>query len=90
MDFSLNEDQVAFRDAARDFAAGEMAPFAAEWDEKKIFPKDVFKKAGALGFMGMYCPADIFHLLRFWFMLVVTGLCVPFWFDVFFPYCSGD
>ena len=56
MDFSLNEDQLAFQDAARSFAAGEMAPFAAEWDEKKIFPKDMFKKAGELGFMAMYCP----------------------------------
>lgn len=59
MDFSLNEDQLAFQDAARSFAAGEMAPFAAEWDEKKIFPKEMFKKAGELGFMGMYCPEEV-------------------------------
>ncbi|BFM12857.1 acyl-CoA dehydrogenase family protein [Simiduia litorea] len=59
MDFSLNEDQLAFQDAARSFAAGEMAPFAAEWDEKKIFPKAMFKKAGELGFMAMYCPERV-------------------------------
>ena len=50
MDFSLSQDQLAFQDAARRFAAGEMAPFAAEWDEKKIFPKEMFKKAGAQQF----------------------------------------
>ncbi len=59
MDFSLNENQLAFQDAARNFASGEMAPFAAEWDEKKIFPKDVLKKAGELGFMGMYCSEEV-------------------------------
>lgn len=56
MDFNLNEDQQAFQEAARAFAQGEMAPHAAEWDEKKIFPKDTFVKAGELGFMGMYTP----------------------------------
>ena len=59
MNFLLNEDQLAFQDAARSFAAGEMKPFASEWDEKKIFPKAMFKKAGELGFMGMYCPEDV-------------------------------
>ena len=59
MDFSLNENQLAFQDAARNFATGDMAPFAAQWDEQKIFPKDMLKKAGELGFMGMYCPESV-------------------------------
>lgn len=58
MDFALNEDQLAFQDVARAFAQNEMAPHATEWDEKKIFPKETFAKAGELGFMGMYCPED--------------------------------
>lgn len=58
MDFSLNEDQLAFQDVARAFAQNEMAPHAAEWDEKKIFPKETFAKAGELGFMGLYCPEE--------------------------------
>ncbi len=33
MDFELSEEQRAFRDTAREFAANEMAPYAAEWDE---------------------------------------------------------
>jgi len=56
VDFNLNEDQLAFQQAARDFARGEMAPHAAHWDEEKIFPRDVFSKGGALGFCGIYCP----------------------------------
>jgi alkylation response protein AidB-like acyl-CoA dehydrogenase len=58
MDFQLNEDQLAFQQAARDFARGEMAPHAAHWDEEKIFPRDVLAKAGELGFCGMYCPEE--------------------------------
>lgn len=58
MDFQLNEDQLAFQQAARDFARGEMAPHAAEWDEEKIFPVDALRKAGELGFCGMYCPEE--------------------------------
>jgi alkylation response protein AidB-like acyl-CoA dehydrogenase len=59
MDFNLNEEQLAFQEAARAFAQGEMAPLAAEWDEKKIFPTDVIAKAGELGFCGMYCPEEV-------------------------------
>ncbi len=56
MDFSLNEDQKAFAESARAFAEGVLAPNAAKWDEKSIFPKDALRQAGELGFMGMYTP----------------------------------
>ncbi|QSP93285.1 acyl-CoA dehydrogenase family protein [Marinobacter salinisoli] len=56
MNFDLNEDQLAFRDAARAFAEKSMAPYAAHWDDEHIFPVDVLKEAGAMGFMGMYTP----------------------------------
>lgn len=59
MDFTLSEDQQAFQSLARAFAQGEMAPYAAEWDEHKVFPREMFKKAGELGFFGMYCPEDV-------------------------------
>lgn len=56
MDFELNEDQLAFQRSAREFAAGEMAPHAAKWDEEAHFPVDVIAKAGELGFCGLYTP----------------------------------
>ena len=56
MDFNLTEEQLAFQAAAREFAEGEMAPHAEEWDENKIFPVDTIRAAGALGFCGMYSP----------------------------------
>ncbi|MBP6723315.1 MAG: acyl-CoA dehydrogenase family protein [Halioglobus sp.] len=56
MDFSLSDDQRAYIDSARAFAEGAMAPNAARWDEESIFPKEVLRQAGELGFMGMYTP----------------------------------
>ncbi len=58
MDFNLSEDQVAFRDAARAFAENELAPHAAQWDSEHIFPVDVIKKAGEMGFCGIYVPEE--------------------------------
>ncbi|MDY7578857.1 acyl-CoA dehydrogenase family protein [Herbaspirillum sp. RTI4] len=59
MDFELNEDQLAFQQSARDFAAGEMAPHAARWDEEAYFPVEVIAKAGGLGFCGLYTPEAV-------------------------------
>jgi len=59
MDFALNEDQVAIQDAARAFAEGQLAPFSAEWDEKKHFPVDVLRQAAQLGFAGIYVNEDV-------------------------------
>ena len=54
MDFSLTDDQVAFRQTARQFALKELKPHAAEWDRTSHFPVDVIKKTGELGFLGLY------------------------------------
>lgn len=56
MDFSLNDDQLALQAAAQAFAAGELAPHAARWDEESIFPKDTLRQAGEMGFCGIYTP----------------------------------
>lgn len=56
MDFRLSEDQIAFAESARSFAKDVLAPSAAEWDAKQIFPKEAMKQAGELGFMGIYTP----------------------------------
>ncbi len=56
MDFALNEQQRAFQDAARDFARNELAPHAALWDQEETFPVEVIKRAGEMGFCGLYTP----------------------------------
>ncbi len=46
----LTEDQKNIQDAAYNFAKNELFPNAAEWDAKKHFPKDVYRKSAELGF----------------------------------------
>jgi alkylation response protein AidB-like acyl-CoA dehydrogenase len=59
MDFQLTEDQRAIEDAARAFAAAELAPHSARWDEDRHFPVDVLRKAAELGFAGLYVREDV-------------------------------
>ena len=53
-DQCLDEEQKLIQKTAYDFANQELAPNAAEWDEKKHFPMDVYKRAADLGFAGIY------------------------------------
>lgn len=58
MNFNFTDDQLAFADAARQFAEQELAPHAARWDKEHYFPKEVIQKAGELGFCGLYTPEE--------------------------------
>ncbi|ALU74166.1 acyl-CoA dehydrogenase [Tenacibaculum finnmarkense] len=53
MDFSLTEEHIMIRDAARDFAQTELLPGVIERDNKQEFPDSLVKKMGKLGFMGI-------------------------------------
>jgi alkylation response protein AidB-like acyl-CoA dehydrogenase len=57
MDFRLSEEQTAIQKMAAAFAAEELAPHAVDWDQRKFFPVDTLRKAGALGFGGI-CVRD--------------------------------
>ncbi len=59
MDFTLTEDQQAFRDTARQFATDRMLPEAARWDAEKIFPEEVLREAAALGLRRYLCDATM-------------------------------
>jgi len=49
----FTEEHQAFRKTVRAFAEKELAPHALEWDRAGIFPKEIFKKCGELGFLGI-------------------------------------
>ncbi|MEZ4778933.1 MAG: acyl-CoA dehydrogenase [Flavobacteriaceae bacterium] len=53
MDFSLSEEHLMIRDAARDFAKTELLPGVIERDTHQKFPAEQVKKMGELGFLGM-------------------------------------
>lgn len=53
MNFQLTEEQLAVKEAAREFAQSELLPGVIERDSEAKFPKDQVKKMGELGFLGM-------------------------------------
>jgi len=54
----LSETQTMVRDAARDFAQTRLWPSAAAREKEKLFPKDLVREMGTLGFMGMLVPDE--------------------------------
>jgi acyl-coA dehydrogenase len=56
MNFDYSEELKMVAQAAKDFAKQHIEPNISIWDEKQIFPIEVFRKAGELGFMGVLVP----------------------------------
>ena len=55
-EIKTSETQRMVYEAARDFAAQYIKPNIMRWDEAQFFPKEIFEKAGDLGFMGICVP----------------------------------
>jgi alkylation response protein AidB-like acyl-CoA dehydrogenase len=58
VDFDYTPEQNQLRREVREFAAAEIAPHVMEWDENQIFPLEVVKKLGQLGYMGAIFPEE--------------------------------
>lgn len=58
MNFDYNETQFMIAQSIRDFAEQNIRPYIMEWDEAQIFPIDLFKKLGEMGFMGVLVPEE--------------------------------
>ena len=54
MNFEYNEDQLAIKEMAKNFAETELMPYASEWDQKEIFPVETLKRAADLGMAAIY------------------------------------
>jgi alkylation response protein AidB-like acyl-CoA dehydrogenase len=59
MDFDFTPEQIQLRKAVREFTESEIRPHVMEWDEAQIFPLEVVKKLGELGYMGSIFPEEI-------------------------------
>jgi alkylation response protein AidB-like acyl-CoA dehydrogenase len=58
MDFRLTEEQLAVKEAAREFAQRELKPGVIERDSAMLYPKDQVRQMGELGFLGMMVSPD--------------------------------
>lgn len=59
MDFDLGPELQAFRASAREFAEREIAPLAEEAEAKERTPLEIFRTAGAAGFLGIRYPEEV-------------------------------
>jgi alkylation response protein AidB-like acyl-CoA dehydrogenase len=58
VDFELTPEQREIQAAAREFAAAEIEPNAAEWDRAHGFPRELLGKLGELGLLGVCVPEE--------------------------------
>jgi butyryl-CoA dehydrogenase len=58
MEFELTDEQKMIRDTAREFAAREIAPKAAELDKSGRWPSEILTKMAELGLMGVAIPQE--------------------------------
>lgn len=58
MEFAKTENQNMIAQMVRDFAEKEIRPNVMDWDESQTFPRELFRKAGELGIMGVLVPQE--------------------------------
>jgi butyryl-CoA dehydrogenase len=58
MEFELSDEQRMIRDTAREFAAREVAPKAAELDKTGRWPTEIVAKMAELGLLGVAIPTE--------------------------------
>ena len=58
MDFALSEEQQAIFDMARDFGAGEIAPYAEAWENDGTIPRELWGKVAELGLGGIFVSEE--------------------------------
>ena len=59
MNFDLGPNNILVAESARSFADKFIKPHIMDWDESQHFPKDLLKKAGEFGFMGVLVPESL-------------------------------
>jgi len=58
MNFEYTEEQLLIAASAKEFAEQHIRPNIMIWDEAQTFPVELFKKAGKMGFMGVFIPEE--------------------------------
>jgi short-chain 2-methylacyl-CoA dehydrogenase len=58
MTFELSPEHEEFRAVMREFALAEVAPYAADWDERHHFPVETVQALGKLGVFGLAVPEE--------------------------------
>ena len=54
----FTDEQMMIRETARNFAQTELAPNADDWEKAGNVPKEVLRKMGDIGLMGIVVPEE--------------------------------
>ncbi len=93
------EEHRIFRETAKKFFEKEVVPYADEWEEAGIVPKDVWLKMGEQGFLCMDVPEEYGGVEADFLYSVIlseelgktgnTGLAAPLHSDIVVPYITA-
>lgn len=56
---NITEEHELFRQTVRDFVQKEVVPNINKWEEDEFIPREVFKRMGDLGFLGINFPESV-------------------------------
>lgn len=68
----FSDDHIAFRKTMRSFVEKEIIPNVAQWESDRRLPRDLYKKAGDVGFIGVLYPEEVGGIGADYFMQVVA------------------
>ena len=54
----LEEEHIILKEQIKKFVENEVKPKAKKWEVDGFIPREVFKKMGALGFLGITYPTE--------------------------------
>jgi len=72
VDYFFTEEHHIFRQGLKDFLQLEIAPHIDKWEEEQVTPKEIWKKFGEMGYMGLNYPESL------------GGADADFWYSVVF------
>lgn len=68
----FNEEHAAFRESLRKFVEKELRPHADEWEEAGMFPTELFRTFGTLGYLGLRFPEEYGGQgLDYWYTVIL-------------------
>jgi acyl-CoA dehydrogenase len=54
----FTEEHQELRESVRRFVESEIAPNIAEWEDQREFPRELYRRCGELGFLGLKFPEE--------------------------------
>lgn len=54
----FKEEHHILRKSIREFVGKEITPYIDEWEEKQEIPRELFRRMGELGFLGLHYPEE--------------------------------